>query len=71
MSLYDSEVYHCYNDLWKTAQERGNAQYQGNDESDNRNTRIRVSAGNKDISVAAARPLRKTSPWPTYLLVSS
>ena len=31
-----------------------NAQYQGIDESDNRNTaRIRVSAGNKDASVAA------------------
>ena len=27
MSLYDSNVYHCYNDLWKTAQERENAQY--------------------------------------------
>ena len=53
MSLDDSDVYHCYNDLWKTAQERENAQYQGIDESDNRNTtRIRVSAGNKDTSVA-------------------
>ena len=54
MSLYDSDVYHCYNDLWKTAQERENAQYQGIDESDNRNTtRIKVSAGNKDTSIAA------------------
>ena len=45
MSLYDSDVYHCYNDLWKTSQEE-NAQYQGIDESDNRNTtRFRVSAG--------------------------
>ena len=45
MSLYDSDVYHCYNDLWMTAQERENAQYQGIDESDNRSTtRIRVSA---------------------------
>ena len=49
-----SDVYHCYNDLWKTAQERENSQYQGIDESDNRNTtRIRVSAGNKNASVAA------------------
>ena len=56
MSLYDSNVYHCYNDLWKTAQERENAQYQGIDESENRNTiRIRVSAGNKDTSVAAGK----------------
>ena len=47
MFLYDS-------DLWKTAQERENTQYQGIDESDNRNTtRIRVSAGNRDTSVAA------------------
>ena len=54
MSLDDSDVYHCYNDLWKTAQERENNQYQGIDESDKRNTtRIRVNAGNKDASVAA------------------
>ena len=33
MSIDDS-----YNDLWKIAQERENAQYQGIDESDNRNT---------------------------------
>ena len=58
MSLYDSDVYHCYNDLWKTAQERENAQYQGIDESDNRNTtRIRVSAGNKDTSIAADKAI--------------
>ena len=58
MSLYDSDVYHCYNDLWKTAQERENAQKQGIDESDNRNTtRIRVSAGNKDTSIAADKAI--------------
>ena len=58
MSLDDSDVYHCYNDLWKTAQERENAQYQGIDESDYRNTtRIRVSAGNKDTSVAADKAI--------------
>ena len=58
MSLYDIDVYHCYNDLWKTAQERENAQYQGIDESDNRNTtRIRVSAGNKDTSTAADKAI--------------
>ena len=27
MFLDNSDVYHCYNDLWKTAQERKNAQY--------------------------------------------
>ena len=54
----DSDVYHCYNDLWKTAQERENAQYQGIDESDNRNTtRIRVSAGNKDAFVAVDKAI--------------
>ena len=41
MSLDDSDIYHCYNNLWKTAQERENAKYQG------------VSAGNKDTSTAA------------------
>ena len=54
MSLYESDNYRCYNDLWKIAQERENAQYKGIDESDNRNTtRIRVSAGNKNTSIAA------------------
>ena len=47
MSIDDSDVYHCYMDLWKIAQERENAQYQGIDTSANRNaTRIRVGAGN-------------------------
>ena len=27
MSIDDSDVYHCYQDLWKTARERGNAHY--------------------------------------------
>ena len=58
MSLYDSDVYRCYNDLWKTAQERKNVQYQGIDEPDNRNTaRIRVSAGNKDTSIAVDKAI--------------
>lgn len=52
MSIDDSDVYHCYGDLWKTTQERANAQYQGIDESANRNTtKLRVGAGDK----AAAR----------------
>ena len=47
MSIGDSDVYHCYIHLWKTAQEKENAQYQGIDTSANRNaTRIRVGAGN-------------------------
>ena len=54
MSIDDSGVFHCYNDLWKTAPERANGHYQGIDASDNRNTtRIRVSAGNRYSSVAA------------------
>ena len=58
MSMDDSYVYHCYNDLWKTAQERENAQYQGIDVSDNRNTTtIRVSAGNKYTSFAADKAI--------------
>ena len=47
MSIDDSDVYHCYMDLWKTTQERENAQYQGIDTSAHRNvTRLRVGAGN-------------------------
>ena len=43
MSIDDSDVFHCYNDLWKRTPERANGHYQGIDASDNRNTtRIRV-----------------------------
>ena len=54
ISIDDSDVFHCYNDLWETAPERANGHYQGIDASDNRNTtRIRVGAGIGDSSVAA------------------
>ncbi len=53
MSIDDSDVYYCYSDLWKTAQERENAVYQGIDTSNNRNvTRLRIDAGNKADNVA-------------------
>ena len=49
LSIDDSDVYGCYWDLWRTAQERSNTQYQGIDLSDDRNmNRIRIGAGNKD-----------------------
>ena len=58
MSIDDSDVFHCNNDLWKTAPERENGNYQGIDASDNRNTtRIRVGAGNRDSSVAADKAI--------------
>ena len=59
MSVDDSDVYHCYNDLWKTASERRNDQeYQGIDTSGNRITRrIRINAENKDVSVAADKAI--------------
>ena len=53
LSIDDSDVFHCYQDLWKTAQERSNSQYQGIDLSDDRNVnRIRVAAENKDETKA-------------------
>ena len=49
MSIDDSDVYGCYWDLWRTAQQRSNSQYQGIDQSDDWNMkRIRIGAGNKD-----------------------
>ena len=58
MSIDDSDVFRCYNDLWKTAPERANGLYQGIDASDNRNTtRIRVGAGNGDSSVVADKAI--------------
>ena len=45
MSIDDSDVYYCYQDLWKTARERENAQYQRTDTTTNRNaTKLRVGA---------------------------
>lgn len=53
MSIDDSDVFHCYGDLWKTAQERKNAQYQGIDESASQNvTKLRTDAGDKDATKA-------------------
>ena len=58
MSIDFSDVFHCYNDLWKTAPERANCHYQGIDVSDNRNTtRIQVGAGNGDSGVAADKAI--------------
>ena len=58
MSIDDSDVFHCYNDLWKTTPERANGHYQGIDASDNRNTaRIRVGAVNRDSSVATDKAI--------------
>ena len=52
LAIDDSDIYHCYLDLWKTSSERANAQYQGIDTSDNTNvTRTRIGAGNKDATV--------------------
>ena len=58
MSIDGSDVFHCYNDLWKTAPERANGHYQGIDAADNRNTtRIRVGAGNGDSSAVADKAI--------------
>ena len=77
LSIDDSDVLHCYQDLWKTAQERSNSQYQGIDLSDDSNvTRIRVGAGNKDetetedAAIAAAYGNRYHIPLDFELLES-
>ena len=58
MSVDDSDVCNCYGDLWKTALERKNDQYQGIDTSGNRyTTRIRIDAGNKDETVVADKAI--------------
>ena len=51
-SVDDSDVFRCYTDLWKTAQERENAAYQGIDTSANRNaTKLRVGAGDGNAAI--------------------
>ena len=58
MSVDDSDVCNCYGEIWKSASERKNDQYQGIDTSGNRNTtRIRIDAGNKDETVAADKAI--------------
>ena len=58
MSVDDSDVFNCYGDLWKTALERKNDQYQGIDTSGNQNTtQILIDAGNKDETVAADKAI--------------
>ena len=58
MYIDDSDVFYCYNDLWKTAQERANGHYQRIDTYDNGNTtRIRVGAGNGDLSLASDKAI--------------
>ena len=53
MSIDDSEVYYCYNDLWKTAKERENAHYLGIDLTKLRNVNgLRV--GNASVKADAA-----------------
>ena len=57
MSIDDSDIFHCYNDLWKTVPERANGHYQGIDASNRNTTRIRIGAGNRYSSVAADKAI--------------
>ena len=77
LSVEDSDVFHCYQDLWKTAPERVDSQYQGIDPSTNQNvTRIRIGAGNQDAvetedaAIAAAFGNRYHVPLDFELLES-
>lgn len=75
MSLDDSDVYYCYQDLWKTAQERRNAQYQGIDTTENRNVvKLRMGAGDdtvvEDVAISDAFGNRFYIPLDFELLES-
>ena len=51
LSVDDSDVFYCYQDLWKTKQERENAQYQGIDTTTNQNaTKLRLDAADGDAT---------------------
>ena len=57
MSNDDSDVFYCYQDLWKTARERENAQYQDIDTTADRNaTKLRVGAGDA-VNVAGDKAI--------------
>ena len=54
MTVNNSDVYYCYQDLWKTAWERESAHYQGIDTTTGRNaTKLRVGAADGDRTVAS------------------
>ena len=60
-TIDDSDIYHCYTDLWKTSQERDNAQYQGIDTSDDRNIiALRVGAEDAVATVVEDKAVADT-----------
>ena len=76
MSIDDSDVYYCYQDLWKNAIEREKAQYQSIDTTADRNvTKLRVGAGDAanvavDQAIATAYGNRFFVPLDFELLES-
>ena len=76
MSIDDSDVFYCYQDLWKTVRERENAQYQRIDTTADRNaTKVRVGAGDganvaADQAIATAYGNRFFIPLDFELLES-
>jgi len=57
-TLDDSDIFLCYQDLWKTSEERENAIYQGICSEAIR--KIRINAGDKDISDAKNKAVGTT-----------
>lgn len=52
LSIEDSDVWHCYTDLWRTTGERANLAYQGVDRTETQNVlKLRVGARDGDASV--------------------
>ena len=68
MSIDDSDAFHCYIDLWKTAPERANGHYQGIDASDNRTRRGFESVPETEIQ---ALPLTRPSLMSSVIASSS
>ena len=57
-TLDDSDIFFCYQDLWKTSEERENAVYQGICSEAIR--KIRINAGDKDLSNAKNKAVGTT-----------
>lgn len=72
MLVDDSDVLHCYMDLWKPAQKREDSQYQGIDTTDDRNaTKISVGAGHEDNTAVADRAIADAYSNRFYVLLES
>ena len=68
-ALNNSDIFHCYQDLWKTKNERDNAVLQGIQSGAGR--KHRINAGDKDADVKIPQSALRTAIYSTFRLISN